>query len=102
MKKTVSTLRVVGDDDATTVLPALSAELQLAFADVAELAREGLLAMSVAVGLRVMNEMMEAKVTDQVGVKHAKLPDRTASRRLSRIHHRWGNGRIPGLAEVIH
>ena len=81
MKKTVSTLRVVGDDDATTTaVPALSAELQLAFADVAELAREGLLAMSVAVGLRVMNEMMEAEVTDQVGVKHAKLPDRTASR----------------------
>ena len=79
MKKNVSTLRVVGDDDAT-VLPALSAELQLAFADVAELAREGLLAMSVAVGLRVMNEMMQAEVTDRVGVKHAKLPDRTASR----------------------
>lgn len=80
MKKTVSTLRVVGDDDATTVLPALSAELQLAFADVAELAREGLLAMSVAVGLAVMNEMMEAEVSDRVGPKHAKLPDRTASR----------------------
>lgn len=77
--KTVSTLRVVGDDDAT-VLPTLSAELQLAFADVAELAREGLLAMSVAVGLRVMNEMMDAEVTDRVGPKHAKLPERTASR----------------------
>ncbi len=80
MMKNVSTLRVVGDDDATTVLPALSAELQLAFADVAELAREGLLAMSVAVGLRVMSEMMEAEVTDQVGLKHAKLPERTAVR----------------------
>jgi len=80
VKKTVSTLRVVGDDDATTVLPALSADLQLAFADVAELAREGLLAMSVAVGLRVMNEMMDAEVTDRVGPKHAKLPDRTAVR----------------------
>jgi transposase-like protein len=80
VNKTVSTLRVVGDDDATTVLPALSAELQLAFADVAELAREGLLAMSVAVGLRVMNEMMDAEVTDRVGPKHAKLPERTAVR----------------------
>ncbi len=80
MKKTVSTLRVVGDNDATTVLPALSAELQLAFAGVAELAREGLLAMSVAVGLRVMSEMMEAEVTDRVGPKHAKLPERTAVR----------------------
>ena len=82
MKKNVSTLHVVADDDVP-VLPTLSAELQLAFADVAELAREGLLAMSVAVGLRVMNEMMEAEVTDVVGVKHAKLPERTASRHAS-------------------
>jgi len=80
MKKNVSSLSVVGGDDAITVLPALSAELQLAFADVAELAREGLLAMSVAVGLAVMNEMMEAEVTDRVGPKHAKLPERSASR----------------------
>ena len=83
MKKTVSTLRVVGDDHATTVLPALSAELQVAFGDIATVAREGLLAMSVAVGLAVMNEMMEAEVTDRVGPKHAKLPDRTASRQGS-------------------
>lgn len=48
------------------VLPMLSAELQLAFADVAEPARQGLLAMSAAVGLRVMNEMMEAELTDRV------------------------------------
>ena len=82
MKKNVSTLRVVTDDDVT-VLPTLSADLQLAFADVAELAREGLLAMSVAVGLRVMSEMMEAELTDVVGVKHAKLPERTASRHAS-------------------
>ncbi len=47
MKKNLSTLRVVGDEEGT-VLPALSAGLQLAFADVAELAREGLQAMSVA------------------------------------------------------
>ncbi|MBA2495629.1 MAG: transposase, partial [Acidimicrobiia bacterium] len=79
MKKTVSTLRVVGDDDAP-VLPALSAELQVAFGDIATVAREGLLAMSVAVGLAVMNEMMEAEVTDRVGPKHAKLPERTAVR----------------------
>ena len=82
MKKNVSTLHVVADDDVP-VLPTLSAELQLAFADVAELAREGLLAMSVAVGLRVMNEMMEAELTDRVGPKHAKLPGRTASRHAS-------------------
>lgn len=82
MKKNVSTLHVVADDDGP-VPPRLSAELQLAYADVAELAREGLLAMSVAVGLRVMHQMMEAEVTDRVGLKHARLPERTASRHAS-------------------
>ena len=45
MNKTLSTLRPVGDDET----PELSAELQLAMADVAALAREGLLAMSLGV-----------------------------------------------------
>lgn len=78
VKKTVSTLRVVGDDDATTALPALPAELQVAFGDIAAGARDGLLAMSVAVGLAVMNEMMETEVTDRVGPKHPS--SRTAPR----------------------
>ena len=79
MKKTVPTLSAVDDDDA----PELSAELRLAFEDIAELAREGLLAMSVGVGLRVMVEMMENELTEVVGPKNAKLPDRSASRHAS-------------------
>ena len=79
MNKTVPTLHPVDDDEA----PELTAELQLAMADVAALAREGLLAMSVGVGLRVMVEMMEAELTDKVGPKHAKIPGRTASRHAS-------------------
>ncbi len=51
MNKTVPTLRRVDDDE---VPPELSAELQLAMSDVAALAREGLLSMSMGVGLRVM------------------------------------------------
>lgn len=82
MSKTVSTLRSAGDD-ATGDRPELSAELQLAFTDVAELAREGLLAMSVGVGLRVMAEMMESELTGRVGPKHARIPERTASRHAS-------------------
>ena len=82
MNKTVSTLRPVGDDEPAARRE-LSAELQLAFTDVAELAREGLLAMSVGIGLRVMTEMMEAEVTERVGPKHAKIPARTASRHAS-------------------
>ena len=82
MSRTVSTLRPVGDDAAGEG-PELSAELQLAFTDVAELAREGLLAMSVGVGLRVMAEMMESELTARVGPKHARIPERTASRHAS-------------------
>ena len=79
MKKTVPILSAVDDDDASE----LSAELRLAFEDIAELAREGLLAMSVGVGLRVMVEMMENELTEVVGPKNAKLPDRSASRHAS-------------------
>jgi putative transposase len=82
MSKTVSTLRPAGDDAAGD-RPELSADLQLAFTDVAELAREGLLAMSVGVGLRVMAEMMESELTGRVGPKHARIPERTASRHAS-------------------
>ncbi len=79
MKKNVAALRVVDGDDAAQ-LPELSDELRLALGDVVGAAREGLLAMSVAVGLRVMAEMMDDEVTTKVGPKHAKLPDRRASR----------------------
>ncbi len=79
MNKTVPTLSAVDDDDA----PELSAELRLAFEDIAELAREGLLAMSVGVGLRVMVEMMENDLTAVVGPKHAKIAGRSASRHAS-------------------
>ena len=79
MKKNVSALRVVQRDEA----PEMSAELQLVMTDIADLAREGLLAMSVGVGLRVMVEMMEAELTDEVGPKHARIPGRSASRHAS-------------------
>ena len=75
----VPALRLVDRDDASQ-LPELSEELRLAFADVAGAAREGLLAMSVAVGMRVMAEMMEDELTARVGPRHAKLPERHASR----------------------
>ena len=73
--KNVPVVRVVERDEATE----LSEELRVALGDIAGVAREGLLAMSVGVGLRVMAEMMHAEVTAKVGVKHAKIPDRTAT-----------------------
>lgn len=75
----------------------------MALAEVAGAAREGLLAMSVAVGLRVMGEMMESEVTAKVGAKHAKLAGRTASRHGSEdgsvvLGGRWSRCASPGLA----
>lgn len=78
-KKNLPAVHLIDRDDAPE-LPELSAELRIAFAEVADAARQGLLAMSVAVGLRVMSEMMEEEVTTKVGPKHAKLPGRTATR----------------------
>lgn len=77
--KNVPALHLVDRHEAADE-PELSDELRLALADVAGAAREGLLAMSVAVGLRVMAELMESEVTAKVGAKHAKLPGRSASR----------------------
>jgi putative transposase len=56
------------------LLPVLI-ELRVALSNVAEMAREGLLAMSVSVGLGVMAEMMQEEVTARVGPKHAKIAD---------------------------
>jgi len=62
------------DRDQAAELPELSDELRLAFTELAGAAREGLLAMSVSVGLQVLAEMMEEELTAKVGAKHAKIP----------------------------
>jgi len=79
MKKNVPCLRVVERDDVPE-LPELSEEMRLALTEMAGAAREGLLAMSVGVGLRVFAEMMEEELAAKVGVKHAKMIGRRASR----------------------
>lgn len=79
MNKTVPVFRLVDRDEAP-YLGELSEELRASLAEIAGAAREGLLAMSVGVGLRVFAEMMEDEVAARVGPKHAKLPGRAASR----------------------
>lgn len=79
MKKNVAALRLVDADEAAH-LPELSDELRAAMADITEAVREGLLAMSVSVGFRVLAEMMEEELTAKIGPKHAKVPGRQASR----------------------
>ena len=82
---TVPTLRVVSTTDTAVQLEQLGvanlpAEFQLALADIASVAREGLLAMSVAAGMAVMQTMFDAEVTAACGPKGRHDADRTASR----------------------
>jgi putative transposase len=58
----------------------LPAEIQEALGELVGAAREGLLALSVGVGLRVVHELMEAEVDEVVGPKGKWNPDRTANR----------------------
>ncbi len=77
--KTVPTIRVADSTDAV-VLPDLPEEIALAMSDVAGAAREGLLAMSVAAGLAVMQAMFEAEITEIAGPKGRHNRDRAAVR----------------------
>jgi putative transposase len=72
-------VRLVERED-TALLEGLPDELRLAMTEVAVAAREGLLAMSAAVGLRVVGELLDAEVAATCGPKHAKQPDRSARR----------------------
>jgi putative transposase len=83
--KTVPTLRVVSKADAPAELAGLGVadlpgEIQLALADIASVAREGLLAMSVAAGMAVMQAMFDAEITAACGPKGRHDPDRVAVR----------------------
>jgi putative transposase len=77
MKK-VSGPQVVSSIEAAE-LP-LPAEIQQALGELVGAAREGLLALSVGVGLRVVHELMEAEVDDVVGPKGKWNAERSASR----------------------
>ena len=58
----------------------LPAQIQEALGELVGAAREGLLALSVGVGLSVVHELMEAEVCEIVGPKGTHNPDRTAKR----------------------
>jgi transposase-like protein len=83
--KTVPTLRVVSKPDAPTRLDELDvadlpAEVRLALGDIAGAAREGLLAMSVAAGMAVMQAMFDAEITAVCGPRGKHDPERSAVR----------------------
>jgi putative transposase len=58
----------------------LPPQIQEALGELVGAAREGLLALSVGVGLGVVHELMECEVTEVVGPKGKHNPDRVAKR----------------------
>lgn len=85
--KTVPTVRVADAGDAV-VLADLPDEVVLAMSDIAGAAREGLLAMSVAAGMAVMQTLFEAEITEACGPKGTHDPDRAA------VRHGSGRGSV--------
>jgi transposase-like protein len=79
MKTVSSNVQVVAHDELAG-LGDLPEELRVRLADIAGVAREGLLALSVATGLSVMQAMFEAEVTAVAGPKGKHDPGRTAVR----------------------
>ena len=77
MKK-VSGSQVVTTAEASE-LP-LPAEIQDALGELVGAAREGLLALSVGLGLTVVHQLLEREVDEVVGPKGKHDPDRTAKR----------------------
>ena len=85
--KTVPTVRLADTADAAA-LPDLPEEIQLALADIAGAAREGLLAMSVAAGLAVMAAMFDAEMGQACGPKGRHDTNRAA------VRHGAGRGSV--------
>jgi hypothetical protein len=77
MKK-VPAAKVVTAVQATE--SALPAQIQEALGELVGAARDGLLALSVGVGLGVVHELWELEVTEVVGPKGRHDPDRTVNR----------------------
>jgi len=60
--------------------PAVPEQVLVSLSEIAESAREGLLALAVGAGLQVMSAMMDADVSVLAGPKGRHLPDRAAVR----------------------
>jgi len=75
--RTVSAASVAANSEGVARLPRA---VQEALGELAGAAKEGLLALSVGVGLGVLHELMEAEIDEVVGPKGRHDPDRTAVR----------------------
>ena len=68
------------DDEASTLGLTIPEEVSVALAEIAESAKEGLLALAVGAGLQVLGTLMEESVTQLAGPKGKHNPDRAAVR----------------------
>lgn len=85
MKKVTAPQVATAEETSKKGLPE---SVQTALGDLAGAAKEGLLALSVGVGLGVVHELMEAEVTEVVGPRGKNDPDRTA------VRHGHEDGRV--------
>ena len=69
-----------GADEQGLVEEVLPVRVQEALGELVGAAKDGLLALSVGVGLGVLSELMEEEVDDVVGPKGRHNPDRVAVR----------------------
>jgi hypothetical protein len=89
VKETVSVAQATSDE------PVLPERVQEALGELVGAAKEGLLALSVAVGVGVLTEMLEEEVDEVVGPKGKWNRDRTAVRPWPRRRGgdtRWSPG----------
>src|SRR4051794_22297727 len=75
--RTVSAASVAANDEGIEGLPATVLEV---LGELVGAAKEGLLALSVGVGLGVLHELLEVEVDEVVGPKGRHIPDRAAVR----------------------
>jgi len=92
VKETVSVAQAAIVDEA--VLPC---RVQEALGELVGAAKEGLLALSVGVGLGVLAELMEEEVDDVVGPKGERNPERTAVRHGHEVGEVTLGGRRVGV-----
>src|SRR6478609_9277648 len=85
--KTVPTVRLADTADAVA-LPDLPEEVRLAMTDIAGAAREGLLALSVAAGMAVMQAMFEAEIVETC------VPKGKHNRGRAAVRHGSGKGSV--------
>ncbi len=73
-------MKTVEQEQVGSASLGLPASVQDALGELAGAAKEGLLALSVGVGLGVLGEIMEAELDEVLGPKHARISERTAVR----------------------